>query len=78
MATLGTDDAGVATDDAGNNAWNPGIQSQVPPDLQHLCTIFRPENAFGSLADAQESFLITEINFDIPTPKIVLQQRLEA
>ena len=31
-----------------------------------------------SLADAQESFLITEINFDIPTPKIVLQQRLEA
>jgi hypothetical protein len=61
MATQGTDDAGVATDDAGNNAWNPGIQSQVPPDLQHLCTIFRPENAFGSLADAQEAHTLTGI-----------------
>jgi hypothetical protein len=30
--------------------WNPGIQSQIPKDLRHLSTIFRPENVFTSVA----------------------------
>jgi hypothetical protein len=34
--------------------WNPGIKSQMPQDIQHLATIFRPENVFTSLATAIE------------------------
>ena len=34
--------------------WNPGIQSQLPVELRPLCTIFRPENAFTSVASAIE------------------------
>ncbi|MDP9007930.1 MAG: zeta toxin family protein [Pseudomonadota bacterium] len=34
--------------------WNPGIQSQVPKDLQHLATIFRSENVSSSIASARE------------------------
>jgi hypothetical protein len=30
--------------------WNPGIQSQIPRELRHLSTIFRPENVFTSIA----------------------------
>jgi hypothetical protein len=39
--------------------WNPGIQSQVPPELRHLCTIFDPENVFTSVAAATELQLLT-------------------
>jgi hypothetical protein len=35
-------------------AWNPGIRSQVPRELRHLGTIFRPENVFTSFAAATE------------------------
>jgi hypothetical protein len=35
-------------------AWNPGIQSQVPKELRHLATLFRPEHIFNSLAAARE------------------------
>ena len=34
--------------------WNPGIRSQVPRDLRHLSTIFRPDNVFTSIATATE------------------------
>jgi hypothetical protein len=34
--------------------WNPGIQSQVPKELLHLATMFRPENVFTSVAAAIE------------------------
>jgi len=34
--------------------WNPGIQSQIPRDLRHLCTIYRPENVFTDAAKAEE------------------------
>jgi len=34
--------------------WNPGIQSQMPVELRHLCTIFRPENVLTSVAGAAE------------------------
>ncbi len=30
--------------------WNPGIQSQMPKELRHLSTIFRPENVYTSVA----------------------------
>jgi hypothetical protein len=34
--------------------WNPGIGSQVPVEIRHLCTIFRPEHAFTSVTSALE------------------------
>ncbi len=34
--------------------WNPGIRSQVPRELLHLATCFRPENVLTSVADAEE------------------------
>src|SRR5882724_9255456 len=34
--------------------WNPGIRSQVPRELQHLSTIFRPENVSTSIAAATD------------------------
>jgi hypothetical protein len=34
--------------------WNPGIRSQVPGELRHLATIFRPENVYTSLAAVTE------------------------
>jgi hypothetical protein len=38
----------------GYGPWNPGISSQVPRELRHLSTIFRPENVFTSMASAGE------------------------
>jgi hypothetical protein len=46
-------------EDAG--PWNPGILSPVPADLRHLCTIFRPDNVFTSLATADELHDLTGI-----------------
>jgi hypothetical protein len=34
--------------------WNPGIRSEVPRELRHLSTIFRPEHVSTSLAAAVE------------------------
>src|SRR5258707_386037 len=34
--------------------WNPGLRSQVPRELLHLATIFRPENVTTRIADAEE------------------------
>ncbi len=49
----------MTADDSG--AWNPGIQSPVPPELRHLCTIFRAENVFTSLEAADELHDLTGI-----------------
>jgi hypothetical protein len=34
--------------------WNPGLRSQIPAPLAHLATIFRPESAFTTPAEASE------------------------
>ena len=34
--------------------WNPGLRSPMPRAVQSLCTLFRPENAFTSLAEVRE------------------------
>jgi hypothetical protein len=44
----------IADDTQAHGPWNPGIQSQVPKELRHLSTIFRPENVFTSIATATE------------------------
>jgi len=41
--------------------WNPGIQSPVPAELRHLCTIFRAEHVFTSLEQADELHDLTGI-----------------
>ena len=45
---------GAADDSIDFGPWNPGIESQVPEALQHLCTIFRPENACTGIEKARE------------------------
>jgi hypothetical protein len=42
--------ANPADDNQVHGPWNPGIQSQMPRELRHLSTIFRPENVFTSIA----------------------------
>jgi hypothetical protein len=44
-----------------SGAWSPGIQSPVPPELRHLCTIFRDDNVFTSLEAADELHDLTGI-----------------
>ncbi|MDB6158049.1 MAG: hypothetical protein JWO04_1755 [Gammaproteobacteria bacterium] len=39
--------------------WHPGIVSQVPLELRHLCTIFQPQNGLTSVAAATELQLLT-------------------
>src|SRR6202162_1049790 len=42
--------------------WNPGIQSQIPRELRHLSTIFRPENVFTSIAAVTDMQGLTEFS----------------
>jgi hypothetical protein len=39
---------------AGEGAWNPGLESELPRELLPLATVFRPENVSTSLAQAFE------------------------
>jgi hypothetical protein len=43
-----------AADEPAYGPWNPGIRSQVPRELRHLSTIFRPDNVFTSMATVSE------------------------
>ena len=54
--------------------WNPGIYSQVPKELRHLATIFRPENVFTSVAAASELRGLT--GFDLSELVVFRPQRL--
>src|SRR5713101_5873806 len=44
----------TADDPPVHGPWNPGIQSQIPRELRHLSTIFRPENVFTGIAAVSE------------------------
>src|SRR5215469_18602963 len=39
---------------AGEGAWNPGLESELPRELLPLATVFRAENVATSLAQAFE------------------------
>ena len=41
-------------DSVGTGPWRPGIESQVPRQLRHLMTLFRPEHVFGDYEKARE------------------------
>ena len=43
-----------AVAEAGFDAWNPGISSQIPEVLRPLSTILRPEHVFTGVAQARE------------------------
>jgi hypothetical protein len=47
--------------------WHPGIESQVPDAIRHLCTFVRPENAATSLSAARELCDLT----GLPLPDVV-------
>ncbi len=49
----------TAQEDAG--PWNPGVSSPVPAELRHRCTIFQTDNAFTSVATADELHDLTGI-----------------
>ena len=57
--------AGVngSSDPLPQGPWNPGIQSQVPKELRHLSTIYRPENVFTG---------ITVLGFALPNFALAL------
>ena len=42
--------------------WNPGIQSRIPRELLHLCTIYRPENVTTDAAKAEELHDLTGLD----------------
>jgi len=42
--------------------WHPGIESEVPGHLRHLCTIFRPENVFTTVEHAGELHDLTGLD----------------
>ena len=63
VTTSTTDAAGTRADATQLGPWNPGIQSQIPAHLRHLCTIFRPENVFTTVADATEMRDLTGLDF---------------
>ena len=56
----------VTTAAGGSNTefgpWNPGIRSQIPRDLRHLCTIYRPDNVFTDVAKAEELHDLTGLD----------------
>ena len=41
------------------SAWNPGIETNIPADYQHLETIYQPENVFSTFAQVDEFSRIT-------------------
>lgn len=41
-------------DAASSGPWSPGIESPVPEQLRHQCTVFRAENSFTSWSRARE------------------------
>src|SRR6185437_4803145 len=48
------DHAGDPAASAGEGAWNPGLESELPRELLPLATVFRPENVSTSLVQAFE------------------------
>ena len=48
--------------------WNPGITSQLTPELWRMCTIFRPENVFTTYDQAVEFRDLT----GLPLPHLVV------
>jgi len=48
----------------GYGPWNPGIEWEPPPDLRHLCTIFRPENVFSDVAAVDELHDLTGLELE--------------
>lgn len=52
-------DSIAAAADVQFGPWNPGLQSQIPHELRHLCTIFRPENTLTTSSDVTEMHDLT-------------------
>ncbi len=49
----------VPDDTQMHGPWNPGIRSQIPRELRHLSTMFRPDNVFTSIAAVTEMQALT-------------------
>ncbi len=54
----------VSTDSSEYGPWNPGINSELPPPLLPLSTIFRPENVFTSAEHVAALRDLTGLDFE--------------
>ncbi|MGA8054643.1 MAG: hypothetical protein WCA12_12440 [Burkholderiales bacterium] len=54
----------VSTDSSEHGPWNPGINSELPPRLLPLSTIFRLENVFTSAEHVAELRDLTGLDFE--------------
>ncbi|MGA8054522.1 MAG: hypothetical protein WCA12_11820, partial [Burkholderiales bacterium] len=54
----------VSTDSSEYGPWNPGINSELPPRLLPLSTIFRRENVFTSAKHVAELRDLTGLDFE--------------
>jgi hypothetical protein len=36
------------------DAWHPGVESRIPRGIRHLATIYRPENVYTAVTQAEE------------------------
>ena len=52
----------------GESAWNPGLESTIPPHLHPLCTFLRPGNVLTGAAEAREIHGLT----GLPEPDFVV------
>ena len=34
--------------------WHPGVASRIPREIRHLATLYRPENVFTGVTQAEE------------------------
>ena len=54
--------AGQTTAKTEFSAWNPGIESEIPPPFRQLETIYNPENVFSRLAEINQLAQETGLN----------------
>jgi hypothetical protein len=52
----------AARGDSAFGPWNPGLTSQIPRDIRHLATIYRPEHVFTDVARAEELHDLTGLD----------------
>ena len=52
----------MATDNRKHDAWNPGLESTIPPHLNNLITLFNANNAFASYQNTQEAVHLTGLS----------------
>ena len=64
----GTHAEAMSVEAESDGPWNPGLSSELTPQLWSMCTIFRPENVFTTYPQAVE---LTDLT-GLPFPQLVV------